>query len=250
MINNRIFDNIKVIMSPLSGEINGFINGITTKIFLKNEDNSEFAKDILINMLKDYFPDCSGIVWGEQVHSTRITNIDSLKQELSISNLLKIKQCDGFLTSLSKVLLCVFTADCVPISYIDEKSGYIGIAHSGWKGTYDNIAGKMVNLMKKQGASARTTKVWIGPSIGHCCYEVSDNLLKKFDERFNSYDTIHNNRYLNLQNINRQNIILEGIPPENIYVTEMCTKCNSDIFFSYRKQPETTGRMCTFIMKS
>ena len=60
------------------------------------------------------------------------------------------KEADGLVTSLKQVPLLIFTADCVPIVFYDKKQGVIALAHAGWRGTYGNIAGEIVEIMVKR----------------------------------------------------------------------------------------------------
>ena len=39
-----------------------------------------------------------------------------------------------------------------------------------------------------------------------------------------------------------------GIPLKNISGTNLCTSCNNDLFFSYRREKGITGRLLSFVM--
>ncbi len=67
-----------------------------------------------------------------------------------------------------------YHADCVPIYFVDMKKKIIGLAHGGWRGSFDNISGKMVEtFVRNFNTNPGDLLVTIGPSIGPCCYEIS-----------------------------------------------------------------------------
>ena len=92
----------------------------------------------------------------------------------------------------------------------------------------------------------------IGPSIGSCCYEVSYDLIDKFEKLLpNADEKIYEIRdekyYLNLWEVNTQILKEFGVLKSNIINMNICTSCNCDRFFSYRKHEKTPKRIGTFI---
>ena len=88
----------------------------------------------------------------------------------------------------------------------------------------------------------------LGPSIGPCCYEVSKDLVEKFDAIITNKDekfyTIKNNKYyLDLWKVNEIVLRSCGVKEENIINLNICTSCYSDKFHSYRKHDKTTKRL-------
>lgn len=192
---------------------------------------------------------------AEQVHccNIEIVNLNDrgrgkLSQKDAFSN------TDGLVTSQIDVLLTSFYADCVPLYFFDPIKKVIALAHAGWKGTLYGIGSKMIELLVTDFASNREDiRVAIGPSIGPCCYEVRSDLVSKFTDNYTnlpdkSIIKNDNNLYnIDLKKINYQNIINVGIPSKNIEVSALCTSCNSDILYSYRRDKGTTGRMASWI---
>ena len=159
------------------------------------------------------------------------------------------REGDALVTNLKNVPLLVFTADCVPVALIDGKNKVIGVAHAGWRGTYEEIAKKTVLKMKEEhGSNPEDIIAVIGPSIGECCYQVSEDLYNKFKDRFNTtnyelYSIKEDSFYLNLQNINKYSLKFCGVKDENIINTAICTSCNNDKFHSYRMHNKTDKRI-------
>ena len=145
--------------------------------------------------------------------------------------------------------LLVFTADCVPIAIIDKKNKAIGAVHAGWRGTYEKIAQKTIEEMsKKYNTNVEDIVCVIGPSIGPCCYEVSKELIEKFntnltncEEKF--YIIEEERYYLDLWKVNEYILKASGVNKNNIINLNLCTSCNSDKFHSYRKHQQTSERI-------
>ena len=179
-----------------------------------------------------------------QIHSDIVNTID--KNTISTK-----KEGDSLITNLKEVPLLVFTADCVPISLIDTKNKAIGLIHAGWRGTYEEISKKTIEVMKnKYNSKEEDLIAIIGPSIGPCCYEVSKDLVEKFSEKFINLDEnfykIDNKKYmLDLWKINEY--ILKSCNVTEIINLNLCTVCNNDKFYSYRKDNKTTKRIATLL---
>jgi len=189
------------------------------------------------------------IINVKQVHGTNIVVIDS-----NINNYQDISQieADGLVTNLPKMALITYHADCVPVYFIDIKKKAIGLAHSGWKGTFNNISGKLIKKMEQRYNSKKEDiLVGIGPSIGPCCYEVKDDLIQMFTEKYGQFDNLfvedNDKVFLNLWRVIYLQILEEGVPKENIVFSNTCTSCNVDKFYSYRKEKGIDNRMAAVI---
>ncbi len=155
---------------------------------------------------------------------------------------------DGLITNCPEVALCVFSADCIPVLFVDPVNKVIGAAHCGWKGTYLDLAAKMVNKMETEfGSVAENIKVAIGAGIRSCCYEVDFKLYNQFKNKYGDENCIVKNDkyYLDLQMINKQ--ILENSGVKEIFVCDICTCCNKDELFSHRGSNGKRGLMVNLI---
>ena len=192
-----------------------------------------------------------------------LSNVDSKSREdmkvvckdgnFNIENLTSNIQIHALITNLSNVPLLIFTADCVPIAIIDKKKKAIALAHAGWRGTYDAIAKKTIEKMiDNYDTNPKDLVCVIGPSIGPCCYEVSKDLVEKFNMNFTNstekFYTIEEGRYkLDLWKVNEYILRECGVKDENIINLKLCTSCNSDKFHSYRKHNQTLERIGTIL---
>lgn len=188
------------------------------------------------------------IIDVKQVHGTEIVIVDSNIKDF-LNNPL---EADGLITDRPGITLITYHADCVPVYFVDISKKVVGLAHSGWKGTFNNITGKMLKIMKEQyDSNKEDILVGIGPAIGPCCYEVKDDLIQLFTERYSNYDNIlridGNKAFLDLWKVNYLQILEEGIPEENIILANSCTSCNIDKFYSYRREKGIANRMIAAI---
>lgn len=161
---------------------------------------------------------------------------------------------DALVTNEPNLVLTITCADCVPVFLYDPVKKAVGIAHSGWKGTALEIAGKTVEKMVSEyGCNPADIIAGIGPCIGMCCYEVSQDVYEEFLE-FDYLDDAwyfekEDGKYdLDLSRIIFGTLAYAGILPEHISISGLCTCCNNDILFSHRAQKGKRGTMAGMIM--
>lgn len=202
-------------------------------------------------------------VYGEQVHGSAIRIVTAAdKGKGTVARDDALADTDGFVTNEPGVCLAAMFADCVPLYFFDPVHGAIGLAHAGWKGTVLEIAAATVQAMgQAYGTQPGDLLAAIGPSIGLCCYEVDDAVMDKVrpligklapdgaaEGSMRLYEAGEPGKYrLNLQELNRQIMIKAGILPQCIELSEWCTGCRTDLFFSHRKERGRTGRMIAWI---
>ncbi|WP_256760258.1 peptidoglycan editing factor PgeF [Cohnella sp. WQ 127256] len=202
---------------------------------------------------------CAEQVHGNQVHVVTSEDVGSGRSDRESA----IQNTDALITNESDVLLAMYFADCVPLYFYDPVTGSMGLAHAGWKGTVFEIAVKTVEKMCATfGVKSENLLAAIGPSIGSCCYEVDQNVLRHvhplLDSLRDGNDLIdetsvikptskESHAYLDLKHLNRQLMIKAGILPSRIEMSSWCTSCRSDLLFSHRKENGITGRMMSWL---
>ena len=225
-------------------QIDGNIDFINLAITLKNVD-SKSREDMKV-VCKDLGFNIEKLTSNIQIHSDIVNKIDE-------NNIGQKKDGDALITNITNVPLLIFTADCVPIAIIDKKNKAIGLAHAGWRGTYDRISEKTIDKMiENYNTDIKDLVCVIGPSIGPCCYEVSEELVEKFNMNFTNstekFYKIEEDKYkLDLWKINEYILKECGVKYENIINLNLCTSCNSDKFHSYRKHNQTPKRIGTIL---
>ncbi|QEK11964.1 peptidoglycan editing factor PgeF [Crassaminicella thermophila] len=249
------FDNTGLVKSCFTSRVGGVSKDEynSLNLGLKTCDKKE-------NVINNYRLICealdipmSKLVCSDQVHGDNIkivTEKDCGKGILKYSDIIGV---DALITNIKNVALVTVYADCVPIFLLDPMKKVIALIHAGWRGTVSKIAKKVVKkMMEEFNSKPEECLAAIGPSIGKCCYEVDKGVIDKFNENFTNLDKFviskGNNKYmLDLWEANK--IVLKeiGILERNIIISGMCTMCNKEIFFSYRKANGITGRMAAIM---
>ena len=179
------------------------------------------------------------LVYMNQVHGNNVVIVDENSPKL-------IDNCDGIITKTKELPLMVMVADCIPILFFDEIQGVIAAVHAGRNSTFLKIAQITANkMMNELGCIADNIKVIMGPSIHTCCYEVSDELVNIVKTSFGEKFCKGNN--IDLHGINI--MLLEEVGIKHIRISEICTKCSNEPFYSFRQNPKT-GRFAGIIKLS
>jgi len=188
-------------------------------------------------LAKKYKFDNSKLQFMEQIHSNIVKTVSP------DSN---VQTCDALITDQLNTPLMVMVADCIPILFYDHTKKVIGVAHAGRAGTFENISGNTINKMiENYSCDPKDIEVVMGPSIEKCCYEVSQELANQTATLFG--EEYVNERNIDLQGINKKQLIEMGVKDTNITTEQICTKCSSEPYFSYRKDKKC-GRFAGVIM--
>lgn len=168
-----------------------------------------------------------------QIHSAQVVHASGKTGSLGEGDAL-IEDCPG-------TLLGIKTADCVPILLVDAKRRAIAAVHAGWRGTAQHIVSETVAAMVRTfGSTPEDLHAAIGPGIGKCCFEVGPEVARELGEE-------EVRRHIDLTEINRRQLLYAGLYPQRIYSAALCTVCNPEDFFSYRKEREHAGRMLSVV---
>lgn len=199
-------------------------------LFKDKEKNSE-------NIYKCFGKKDSIVVYAKQTHTDKIIDIDEKTEKYFY------EEIDGFITKRKDIILMTQYADCLPVFLYDKKNDIIGVCHSGWKGTFQEIALKAIELMEKKYNSSKKD-ILIALGIGISCekYEVGEEFYENFKNKFssdiveNSFKFFEEDKKWHFDNteFNRLNLIKNGILSENIIVSKECTYKNNR-FYSFRR---------------
>ncbi|AKL95612.1 hypothetical protein CACET_c21660 [Clostridium aceticum] len=193
------------------------------------------------------------LVLSDQVHSDGIKIVTIEDRGKGVLYDKDFSQVDALITDASAVALMTFHADCVPLLFADPVEKIVAAVHAGWKGTALKIGQKTVEkMMKEFDSRAEDIVVAIGPSIGKCCYEVSSEVIQRFNTNFTNasniaFPTSEGKYMLDLWEANRIALKEIGLVDRNISIAGLCTACSTDLFYSHRKEKGLTGRMASVI---
>ena len=147
-------------------------------------------------------------------------------------------ECDALVTNTPGVALLVFTADCTPLLFHDPVTGAVGAAHAGWRGTVQGIGVKTVEAMVKHfGCRPENIRAAIGPNIAQCHFETDADVPAAVAEAYGSEADAYVERrgdkyYLDLKAINALALRRAGLT--HIEISDVCTYCQCDRFWSHR----------------
>ena len=200
----------RILTSPLLARLPGVEHGFGTR-------HSEISQD--------------GMASLKQVHSARV---------LMASGAGCAGEADALITATPGLAVSVRTADCFPILLCSPARRVVAAVHAGWRGTAEKIIQAAMQKMHAQfGASPPEIFAAIGPGIGACCYRVGEDVARRFG--------LAQAGNIDLAAENQRQLIESGVPPDNIEVLALCTFCDPERFYSYRRDPADPGRMISFI---
>ncbi len=241
---NPLWDEVQP-EQPDDYKVGGANLGLSDEIIIKRRG------EFLAAIGGDPETQLTSITSGYQQHTAIVTVVgaEMYGAERTWRNSLPVT--DGLVTDLSGLPLMTGHADCPPILFYDPRKRVIGAAHSGWRGTVSKIAQEMVRTMQASfGSNPQDIIVGIGPSIGGCCYTVGEPVLSQVLEAFGAEtgkkllpQQADGTYTFDLWAAIYHTLLVAGVLPENIEVSEYCSMCNQDTFFSYRAAtPEMKGR--------
>ncbi|MDI6766349.1 MAG: peptidoglycan editing factor PgeF [Bacteroidota bacterium] len=178
------------------------------------------------------------IAYSQQVHSDKIALVSKVNVYSS---------CDALITNLPNIFLAITIADCVPIFLYDPISKAIGAVHTGWKGSTLGILEKTLRRMNEEfGMLNYNLIAYVGPSASVCCYEVGKEVAKMFDNKYLKHIG-NGSAYLDMKLHQKDVLLSSGVLDYNIEISKYCTICNTDLFHSYRRDGNRSGRMMGII---
>lgn len=158
--------------------------------------------------------------------------------------------CDALITNKKNIPLMVMVADCSALLFYDDVQKVIAVAHAGRAGAFQNIIKNVVSSFVENFHSNREDiRVSIGANIGACCYEVGDEIYEEAKKLELEY-ALHkkNGRYyLDVNKILKTQLLEAGIETNNIEISDECSCCLREKYFSYRADG-ITGRFCGVLM--
>lgn len=184
----------------------------------------------------------------KQVHGTDVVKI---ARKLRSSML---PAGDALMTDAPNMLLVVRTADCLPLLLADIRRKVVAAVHAGWRGTLAGIVAATISAMREEfGAHPDDLRAAIGPTIGVCCYEVGEAVLRPLKETVSCWPEVLAEEdgmkaRLDLGRVVRRQLAACGVRESAIHAVNACTKCRADLFYSYRREGRVNGTMISGIM--
>lgn len=214
--------------------------------------------DKIENVLKNYeiLGNALGFDPQKSVH-TKQTHTDIVRiadETLWGAGLYKgeLDPCDALITNTPGTALVIFTADCTPVLLYDPVTNAVGAAHAGWRGTATNIVGKTVSAMVEHfGCLPQNIRAAIGPNIGACCFEtdrdVPDAIFALLGAESAPYISQKGDKFfIDLKGVNACLLRKAGV--SSVDISDHCTACNPDLYWSHRKVGSNRGSQGAIIL--
>ncbi|MBI4505355.1 MAG: peptidoglycan editing factor PgeF [Chloroflexi bacterium] len=188
------------------------------------------------------------------VHGAAVVSLRAPEDAPGVDRPLDIR-ADGAVTDCPGVALLMTFADCLPILLVDQRTGAIGLAHAGWRGTLAGIATATVEAMAQAfGTRPADLLVGLGPGIRACCYEIGPDVVAAAahalpDAAAEVLVQEDGAVRMDLVAANRRLLERAGVDPAAIADAGLCTRCHHRLFFSHRAARGPTGRGAALIAR-
>lgn len=249
------FDNICHFVSTRQGGISdGHFDSLNIGFHVGDDNfrvlqNRRFLSEAIgIDLIKFTF--------ANQCHSANVTIVsDAQRGKGALEKDSALENTDGMVSNVKNICLAIQVADCVPILLYDPVQNVIAALHAGWRGALKKIAPEAVSKMiQNYGSRAEEIYAGLGPANGPCCYEVGDDVYREARVSLVSLKDVilpskKEGYYIFDQwTANVKQLIDAGLKREHIEVSDTCTQCHADTFFSSRADNGVTGRFLAGIM--
>ena len=151
---------------------------------------------------------------------------------------------DAMVSNIRGKFLAIQVADCQSVLMYEPVRQVIANVHAGWRGSIKNIVGLTIKTMERKfGCYSRNIVAGISPSLGPCCAQFV-NYQKEIPAMYWKYKDDRD--HFDFWSISRDQLCDAGVLIENIDVSQVCTKCDTGNFFSFRGE-KNTGRFASVI---
>lgn len=179
-------------------------------------------------------------LWIEQVHGVNAINLDCLASTL---------EGDAAYTQTPQRICAVLTADCLPLLITSRDGLHIAAVHAGWRGL---LAGVIDSTVRALPVSAADLLVWLGPAIGPDHFEVGAEVRDQFITRHADYAAgfflgENGKWFADIYQLAKINLRHLAVEEDQVYGGGLCTYCDAERFYSYRRDNGVTGRMASLI---
>lgn len=196
--------------------------------------------------------DIDGCVVTNQVHGKHVQVVTEADRHACMS---KVPfEADGLVTNVKGLPIMCFVADCVPILLCDEENSVAAAVHCGWKSSVADILKEAVEKMCALGAQREAIHAAIGPSIGSCCFETDDDVPNAVDAYLGGETgglfvrRADGKTLVDLRGANARRLCQLGLRRENIDLSDECTICSHEKYWSHRYTKGDRGSQAAIIV--
>ena len=247
-----------VLQSPLLADLGNIHHGMTTRdeslpdkgnVSLVHADPSSalhnrkiFAAEIGVSS--------SDLTFSFQEHGTTIRKVVSADRGAgALMAEDSLPAADGLITTEPNLPLAIMVADCACLLVSDREGQAVGAFHAGWRGTLENMPGKLVSSFQQDfNVAAHDLVVWITPLICRDCFEVGEEVWELFRERWGTRFVRTQPLRIDLPGLLFHQTIDAGVSRDRVEMAGLCTLEETSLF-SHRRGETPNGRMMGVIAK-
>jgi len=189
-----------------------------------------------------------GLVRPRQVHGRRVA-------QPGLDGHLWPEEADAVVSAVPGLPVGIATADCVPILACSRGGDVVAAIHAGWRGLAAGVVGAGMDALRVRAGPTEDLIAVIGPHIGPCCYEVDEPVQRALRSRFGEElepalrATRPGHALLDLARLVHVELCRLGLPPgRRGALADACTRCNADLFHSYRREGARAGRLIHYVV--
>jgi polyphenol oxidase len=218
------------------------------------EDNPDHVLENRRRFFNLFAADHRQLVSAIQVHGTEIAVFNHNHQGEGALPQSATKSCDALVTTEPGLILSAYAADCQLLYFCALDRPLVALVHAGKQGALGRIGQKVVNYLKEQyHVKPDRLLAAMSPAVCRGCYQVGEQDATLFRQagwsnRCYLEQSGADSFELDLGAINLEQLLTAGINHDNIAISGLCTSCNPDLFYSYRRDRGITGRMIGFIV--
>ncbi len=195
------------------------------------------------------------LCFTKQVHKTDVRVVTSEDAREPFDPFLY--EADGIVSNEAGLSLICFSADCVPVLLCDPDAHVAGAIHCGWRSTVADILGAAVGKMEELGAKRENICAAIGPGIELCCFETGPEVAEGVKQLLGApeiyegtfFEVPGTGKYMvDLKETDRRHLMQLGLQPDNISVSDECTCCSGDKYWSHRRTGNERGAQAALIV--
>ncbi len=254
-LQSELFKASRLVVHAFSTRSGGCSSGnlASLNMAFHTEDSVENVLENRRRFFSLFQADYRQIVSAIQVHGMEIAVFDKSHKGEGALPQSATRSCDALVTNEPGLILSAYAADCQLLYFCALDRPLIALAHAGKQGALGRIGPQVVNYLQEQyQVKPNRLLVAMSPAVCRCCYQVGSGDAAAF--RLAGWSgqpylepTAEDRFKLDLGAINLDQLLTAGINHDNIAISGLCTSCNPDLFYSYRRDCGKTGRMIGFI---
>ena len=250
-------DAIQGVAHGFSTRLGGVSTGALASLNLRGADVSGDAPE---HVQENYRRFCAAIgaadsrvVLSHQVHGDTVRVVTEQDAGKGLYRQ-RDYAADALITNRPDLPLFVFSADCIVILLCDPVAGCVGAVHAGWRGTALRIVQKTVEQMAAEfGAQPERIQAAIGAGIAVCCFETDADVPQAMADAMGQEAQPFLQRrgekwMVDLKGLNRRQLELAGVPGKQVEVSDLCTACHPELYWSHRKMGNARGVQAAAIL--